>query len=119
MDAASHAPAGDPTPAALLHARRAAGQAGALAAMIEAGRPFADVAQQLLAARGSLDALLERLLERELDRCLPTDELRETVARLIHAAAGQHGLVGVAAAPLDVNDQETGNDTDHRTEALS
>ena len=52
--------------AAVRHAQRATGQTAALAAMIASGRPFSEVAQQVLAARGSLDSLLVRLVELEL-----------------------------------------------------
>lgn len=46
---------------AVSHARRATGQVAALASMIEEDRPFSEVAQQILAARGSIDSLLVRL----------------------------------------------------------
>lgn len=72
--------------AAARHAQRAAGQVAALAAMIRASEPFAEVAQQLLAARGSLDSLLVRLVELELSDCLPTGRTREEVDGLLRTA---------------------------------
>ena len=74
--------------AIVVHARRAAGQTGALAEMITDGRSFAEVAQQLLAARGSLDALLIRLVGLELDACLTDRPQRADVEALLRAALG-------------------------------
>ena len=71
------------------HAQRASGQVAALAGMVAAGAPFPGVAQQLLAARGSLDSLLVRLLELELDDCLPTHEIRDEVDSLLRTAFGR------------------------------
>jgi DNA-binding FrmR family transcriptional regulator len=53
-----------PRGAAVRHAQRASGQVTALAGMIDAGRPFPEIAQQVLASRGSLDSLLVRLASR-------------------------------------------------------
>lgn len=86
----------------LRHAHRAAGQAAALAAMLEEGRPFTEIAQQVLAARGSLDALLVRVLEEELTACLPGDEQRAVVVRLLRAAVGQSGLLSMADHATEV-----------------
>lgn len=75
--------------AAVRHAQRVTGQTAALAAMIVSGRPFTDVAQQVLAARGSLDALLVRLVELELRDCLPGREMRDEVDGLLRTALGR------------------------------
>lgn len=75
--------------AAVRHVQRAGGQVAALAAMITARRPFAEVAQQLLAARGSLDSLLVRLVELELDDCLPGADARDEVDDLLRTALGR------------------------------
>lgn len=48
--------------AAVCHAQRVAGQVNAVASMIASERPFEEVTLQVLAARGSLDSLLMRLL---------------------------------------------------------
>ncbi len=77
--------------AAVRHAQRASGQASAVAAMIAGGRPFADVAQQVLATRGSLDSLLLRLVELELAHCLPSASRRGEVNALLCAALGRSG----------------------------
>ena len=79
--------------AAVRHVQRASGQVGALAGMISARRPFADVAQQLLAARGSLDSLLVRLVEIELDDCLPIADSRQEVDELLRTALGRSAPV--------------------------
>ena len=96
--------------AAVRHALRASGQVAALVGMISAGRRFPEVAQQLLAARGSLDSLLVRLIELELGDCLPTEALREEVDGLLRTAIGRptsgrrgarsprHGPASVAVA---------------------
>ncbi|MBA3877217.1 MAG: hypothetical protein C0498_09825 [Anaerolinea sp.] len=75
--------------AVVRHAQRAGGQVGALAGMIAAEEPFPDIAQQLLAARGSLDSLLVRLVELELGDCLPSREVRAEVDGLLRAALGR------------------------------
>jgi DNA-binding FrmR family transcriptional regulator len=75
--------------AAVRHAQRAAGQVGALTGMIAGADPFPEVAQQLLAARGSLDSLLVRLLELELIDCLPDQQLRDNVDGLLRTALGR------------------------------
>ena len=84
--------------AAVRHARRVNGQVGALAAMIAAGRPIGDVAQQVVAARASLDALLIRLIVLELDACLEGEAGRPTVDRLVRLAVGQRGSRATASA---------------------
>ncbi|MEK6720081.1 MAG: metal-sensing transcriptional repressor [Chloroflexota bacterium] len=73
---------------AVRHAQRASGQVGALAGMVAAGDPFPAIAQQIQAARGSLESLLVRLVELELDGCLPTREVREEVDGLLRTAFG-------------------------------
>ena len=80
-------------PAAVRHVQRASGQVSALAGMISAGRPFAEVAQQLLAARGSLDSLLVRLVEIELDDCVPAADTRGEVDGLLRTALGRSAYV--------------------------
>lgn len=82
---------------AVRHAQRAAGQASAVATMIAGSRPFADVAQQLLAARGSLDSLLVRLVELELEGCVPNPTTRREVHELLHSARGRVGYSRHAA----------------------
>jgi len=82
-----------PRAAAVRHAKRATGQASAVASMIAAGRPFRNVAQQLLAARGSLDSLLIRIVELELQECVAGTEERDQIEGLLHVALGNtaHG----------------------------
>lgn len=75
--------------AAVRHARRASGQVSALAAMIGGSQPFPRVAQQILAARGSLDSLLVRLIELELRDCIPGREARDEVDGLLRTALGR------------------------------
>lgn len=75
--------------AAVRHAQRASGQVAGLASMIAARRPFAEIAQQLLAARGSLDSLLVRLVEIELRECVPTSDARQEVDDLLRTALGR------------------------------
>ena len=76
--------------AAIRHVQRASGQVAALAPMIAASKPFAEVAQQLLAARGSLDSLLVRLVELELRNCLPSRESQAEVDGLLRTALGRN-----------------------------
>lgn len=57
--------------------------------MIAAGRSFPEVAQQLLAARGSLDSLLVRLVEMELEDCVPAADTRVEVDDLLRTALGR------------------------------
>jgi DNA-binding FrmR family transcriptional regulator len=83
--------------AAVRHAQRAAGQASAVASMIVERRPFADIAQQLLAARGSLDSLLVRLIELELQECVPNPTARGKVDGLMRSALGHTGASRHAA----------------------
>ncbi len=89
--------------AAARHAQRANGQVGALAGMIAGAEPFPKVAQQLLAARGSLDSLLVRLVELELGDCLPTEEVREEVDGLLRTVLGRkaHARMALKQAPDD------------------
>lgn len=76
--------------AAVRHARRATGQTLALASMIATEQPFTHVAQQLLAARGSLDSLLVRLVELELRDCVSDPRARDEIDGLLRTALG-HG----------------------------
>lgn len=74
----------------------------AVASMIDAERPFGEIAQQILAARASLDSLLLRLVELELHVCLAADETRLEVDALLrvalgHAAPGRRGLPRTSA----------------------
>lgn len=81
--------------AAVRHAHRASGQTSALAAMIAAGQPFPQIAQQLLAARGSLDSLLVRLVELEVRDCLQSRVAQVEVDGLLRTALGRHApMVG-------------------------
>lgn len=75
------------------HAQRASGQAGALARMIASEKPFAAVAQQLLAVRGSLDSLLIRLVELELADRLPSHAVRDDVDDLLRTVLGHSTTV--------------------------
>lgn len=75
--------------AAVRHAQRATGQVSALASMIASQRPFTDVAQQLLAARGSLDSLVVRPVELELRDCIPNPEVRDEIDGLLRTALGR------------------------------
>ena len=75
--------------AAVRHAQRVSGQVGALSGMVAAGRPFPDIAQQLLAARGSLDSLLVRLVRLELGDCALSQDVRREVDDLLGAALGR------------------------------
>ena len=87
--------------AAIRHSRRLNGQVGALSEMIAAGRPIGDLAQQVVAARASLDALLIRLIVLELDACPTGQDGRPAVDRLIRLALGQRGARGAQpATPL-------------------
>lgn len=79
----------DTRAAAVRHAQRATGQIGALAGMIAGADPFPEVAQQLLAAKGSLDSLLVRLIELELTDCLPNQQMRDNVDGLLRTALGR------------------------------
>lgn len=75
--------------AAVRHAQRASGQVAGLAGMIAAGDGFPEIAQQFLAARGSLDSLLIRLVELELGDCLPSPAARDEVDGLLRMALGR------------------------------
>lgn len=80
---------GNERDAAIRHVQRVGGQVVALGGMIAARRPFPEVAQQLLAARGSLDSLLVRLVEIELDDCLHEGGARDEVDQLLRTALGR------------------------------
>lgn len=71
------------------HARRVNGQVGALVHLLADEQPFGSVAQQLLAARGSIDALLVRLVEVELHDRLPPDIDWHEVDALLWTAIGR------------------------------
>ena len=75
--------------AAIRHAQRVSGQVAALASMIDRTQPFPNLAQQILAARGSLDSLLLRLVELELRDCVPSREVRDEVDGLLRTALGR------------------------------
>lgn len=77
--------------AAVRHAQRVTGQTFALASMIATRQPFAAVAQQLLAARGSIDSLLFRLVELELRDRVSNPVAREEIDRLLRTAFGRDG----------------------------
>ena len=83
---------------AVSHARRATGQVAAVASMIEEDRPFGEVAQQILAARGSLDSLLVRLVELELRDCVPGREARLEVDGLLRTVLGRAAPSGIRSA---------------------
>ncbi len=95
--------------AAVRHARRASGQVRALAGMIAAGDCFPAVAQQLLAARGSLDSLLIRLVELELRDCLPTLSGRDEIDALLRTALGR---AAPGRAPARSPGRQTGRGTE-------
>ncbi len=87
--------------AVLAHALRAAGQAANVAQMVRTGAPFEDVAQQLLATRGSFDALLLRLVERELAGRDESSADTERVVHVLRTAFHRTGRApGVAAWPV-------------------
>lgn len=65
------------------HANRAAGQAAGVAEMVRTGQPLSAVVQQLLAAQGSLDALLLRLVQQEVDRQVLADNIHPDVRQLL------------------------------------
>lgn len=79
----------DARAAAIRHAQRAGGQVDALAGMIAAGQPFPEIAQQLAAARASLDALLIRLVDLEILGAFPNCEVRAEVNGLLRTALGR------------------------------
>lgn len=54
--------------------------------MIEADRPFSAIAQQLLAARGSLDSLLMRLVELNVRDGVADADACEAVIRVLETA---------------------------------
>jgi hypothetical protein len=57
--------------------------------MIAAGQPFPEIAQQLAAARGSLDSLLIRLVDLEILGAFPNCEVRAEVDGLLRTALGR------------------------------
>ena len=57
--------------------------------MIAAERALTDVAQQVVAARASLDPLLLRLIDLEVDRSPRTRPVRVEVDRLLRLPLGQ------------------------------
>ncbi len=67
--------------------------------MIATSRPFPHVAQQLLAARGSLDSLLVRLVELEVRDCVPDGEARDAIDGLLRVALGRSATprIGIRA----------------------
>ena len=95
----------DARAAAVRHAQRAGGQANALAGMVAAGQPFPEIAQQLAAARGSLDSLLIRLVDLELRMRLPDCTVRDEVDGLLRTALGRRaaGRTAVRLAPNDTS----------------
>jgi DNA-binding FrmR family transcriptional regulator len=82
--------------AAVRHAQRAGGQANSLAAMISTDQPFPEIAQQLLAARGSLDALLIRLVDLELHTRVEDCAVLDEVDGLLRTALGRKGAGRIA-----------------------
>lgn len=84
--------------AATRHAQRVCGQVGALSTMIAAERPLADIAQQVVAARASLDALLLRVIDLEIEGSPETRPVRAEVDRLLRLALGS-GRRGRVATP--------------------
>ena len=102
MDGSLHMPRAEgDRGAAVRHAHCATGQVAAVASMIATERPFRDVAQQLLAARGSLDSLLLRLIEQELRDSIPNPRTRDEIDGLLRAALGRsaHGRLSIADSP--------------------
>lgn len=86
----------DARAAAVRHAQRAGGQVNALAGMIAAGEPFPEIAQQLSAARGSLESLLIRLVDLELRMRVPDCSARDEVDGLLRTALGRRAAVRTA-----------------------
>ena len=86
--------------AAIRHAHRATGQVAAVASLIGSGRSCAAVSQPLLAARGSLDSLLVRLIAIELGNCVPNAQARDDVDGLLRTALGRGAHVGLSLRPL-------------------
>ena len=76
---------------AVRHAQRATGQTRALATMIASERPFPEIAQQLVAVRGSLDSLLVRPIALQLGACVPNPRARNEIDGLLRAALGRNG----------------------------
>lgn len=74
---------------AVHHARRLSGQVAALPTMIAANRSLEDVAQQIIAARGSLDALLLRLILLDLLSSTATPRARADVQRCFRLGLGR------------------------------
>jgi DNA-binding FrmR family transcriptional regulator len=101
----SRAPDSSDRDAAVRHARRVCGQIGSLPAMIAAERPLADLAQQVVAARASLDALLVRLIDLEVDRSPEIGLARGEVDRLLRLALGQACRRPIARSGTRVTDR--------------
>lgn len=68
---------------AVAHANRAAGQAAGVAEMVRAGKSLPAIVQQLLAAHGSLDALLLRLVQQEVDRQVLAENIHPDARQLL------------------------------------
>lgn len=77
--------------------------------MIRTGAPFEDVAQQLLATRGSLDALLLRLVEQELtrrdDSFVESERVAHVLRTAFHRSSRAPGIASWPAGPLPVSDR--------------
>lgn len=93
--------------AALRHAQRLGGQVNALGHMIADDRPFPEVTQQLFAARGSLDSLLVRLVDLELDGQLSHEDVRTQVDRLLRVALGCKRSPGNGRRTLPITERTT------------
>lgn len=85
---------------ALARANRAAGQAAAVAEMIRNGQPHCAVVQQVLATQGSLDALLLRLVQQEVDRQAAAPDGAQPDLRLLLRPILRRGR-SPGRAPLD------------------
>lgn len=90
--------------AVLAHALRAAGQGANVAQMVRTGARFEDVAQQVLAVRGSFDALLLRLVERELTRrdesAVDTERVVHVLRTAFHRSSKAPGIASWPAGPM-------------------
>jgi CsoR family transcriptional regulator, copper-sensing transcriptional repressor len=66
--------------------KRAEGQLGGVARMLEEGRACEDVVSQLMAVRAAVDRAAGELVVAHIDECttrLPPEQVRETVGRAI------------------------------------
>lgn len=89
--------------AAVHHARRLTGQVASLPTMIAANRSLDDVAQQIVAARGSLDALLLRLILLDLLASTATPRARADVERCLRLGLGRRRAEsGAQRAPTGI-----------------